>query len=145
METVTIQIFPAFSGQGLPTLTVATADWEDAKRRATSGEKVVLQGVVGGKAFSRQGQHIKLLMTGPQKYGYWDAKDAELGDVFLTDDSRQVSREPALVYASEKTGLLVTEQNRHLIPEKDLAKWDAAIEEYEAKHRRQEGNQGQQP
>jgi len=140
METVTIQIFPGFPGQGLPTLTVAKEDWEDAKNRATNGEKVVLQGVVGGKAFSRQGQQIKLIMTGPQKYGYWDAKDAKLGDVFLTDDPRQVWMEPAFVYASEKTGLLVTEQNRHLIPEKDLTEWDAAIKEYESKqHRRQEG------
>ena len=44
---------------------------------------------------------------------------------------------PAFVYAFEKTGLLVTEQNQHLIPEKDLAEWDAAIEEYERKHGRQ--------
>ena len=30
-------------------------------------------------------------------------------------------------------GLLVTERNQHLIPENDLAEWDAAIEEYERK------------
>ena len=45
----------------------------------------------------------------------------------------------AVHVAFEKTGLLVTEQNQHLIPENDLAEWDAAIEEYERKHGGQEG------
>jgi hypothetical protein len=31
------------------------------------------------------------------------------------------------------------EQNRHLIPENNLAEWDAAIEEYKAKHHRPGG------
>jgi hypothetical protein len=43
--------------------------------------------------------------------------------------------DPAYIFAFEKTGLLVTEQNQHLIPDEDLAEWDAAIEEYERKHR----------
>jgi hypothetical protein len=34
---------------------------------------------------------------------------------------------------------LVSEQNQHLIREKDLTAWDAAIEEYERKHRRPNG------
>jgi hypothetical protein len=38
-----------------------------------------------------------------------------------------------------KTGLLVTEQSQHLIPENDLAEWDAAIEGYRRKHGRQGG------
>jgi len=37
---------------------------------------------------------------------------------------------PSLIYAWNKTGLLVTEQNRHLIPESDLREWQAAMEEY---------------
>jgi hypothetical protein len=47
--------------------------------------------------------------------------------------------DPAFIYAFEKTGLLVTEQNQHLIPENDLVEWDTAIEEYRRKHGRQEG------
>ena len=35
--------------------------------------------------------------------------------------------------------LLVTAQNQHLIPENDLAEWDAAIEEFEAKQRKPDG------
>ena len=38
----------------------------------------------------------------------------------------------AIIYAFEKTGLLVTEENQHLLPEKDLAEWAAAIDEYES-------------
>lgn len=44
--------------------------------------------------------------------------------------------DPALIYAFEKTGRLVSEQNQHLLPERDLDEWQAAIEEYEAKHRK---------
>ena len=43
--------------------------------------------------------------------------------------------DPAIIYAYEKTGgLLVTEQNQHLISDKDLSAWHAAIREYEEKH-----------
>jgi len=35
-----------------------------------------------------------------------------------------------LVYAWEKTGLMVTEDNRVLLSKKDLREWDEAIEEY---------------
>jgi hypothetical protein len=63
---------------------------------------------------------------------------------------RPAGLDPAFIYAFEKTGLLVTEQNHRLIPENDLAGWDAAIEddlagwdaaieEYQRKHGRQEG------
>jgi hypothetical protein len=41
---------------------------------------------------------------------------------------------PALIYAYEKTGLLVSEENQHLIPDTDLAEWQAAIEEYSQLH-----------
>jgi hypothetical protein len=47
--------------------------------------------------------------------------------------------DPAFVYAFEKTGLLVTEQHQHLIPDEDLAEWGAAVEEYEAKQRKAGG------
>ena len=57
----------------------------------------------------------------------------------MVEDMKAAGLDPAFIYAFEKTGLLVTEQNQHLIPENDLAEWDAAIEEYERKHRGQEG------
>jgi len=49
---------------------------------------------------------------------------------------RKAGVDPAIIYAFEKTdGLLVTEQNQHLISEADLDAWQAAIDEYEAQHR----------
>jgi hypothetical protein len=42
--------------------------------------------------------------------------------------------EPALIYAYEKTdGLLLSVQNEALMPDVDIAQWDAAIDEYETK------------
>ena len=38
---------------------------------------------------------------------------------------------PALIYAFEQTGRLVTEENQQLLTDAELAEWDAAIEEYE--------------
>jgi hypothetical protein len=41
---------------------------------------------------------------------------------------------PAIIYATEQTGLLVTEENQHLLSDMDLDEWNSAIEEYEAEH-----------
>lgn len=38
--------------------------------------------------------------------------------------------DPALMYATNKTGLIVTETNQHLLSDEDLAEWQEAIEEY---------------
>jgi hypothetical protein len=37
---------------------------------------------------------------------------------------------PELIYAIQRTGRLVTEENSHLLPKEALAEWQAAIEEY---------------
>ena len=43
----------------------------------------------------------------------------------MVEDMKAAGLDPAFIYAFEKTGLLVTEQNQHLIPENDLAEWGA--------------------
>ena len=60
-------------------------------------------------------------------------------EAMMVEDMKAAGLDPAFIYAFEKTGLLVTEQNQHLIPEKDLAEWGAAVEEYEAKQRKPGG------
>ena len=45
---------------------------------------------------------------------------------------KQAGLNPAIVYAFEKTGLLVTEENQDMLSDSDLAEWEAAIREYEA-------------
>jgi SEC-C motif len=55
-------------------------------------------------------------------------------EAMMVEGMKAAGLHPALIYAFEQTGLLVTEENQHLIPDEDLAAWDAAIEEYERKH-----------
>jgi hypothetical protein len=45
---------------------------------------------------------------------------------------KQAGIDPALVHAFEQTGLLVTEDNQHLIAEQDLRTWEAAVADYRA-------------
>ena len=45
---------------------------------------------------------------------------------------REVGISERLIFAHKQTGLIVTEENHHLIPEADLAAWDAAIETFDA-------------
>src|SRR5262249_47488235 len=71
------------------------------------------------------------LFPGPPPPGHPEAR--------MVEDMKAAGLDPAFVYAFEKTGLLVTEQNQHLIPESDLAEWGAAAEEYEAKQRKPGG------
>jgi hypothetical protein len=47
--------------------------------------------------------------------------------------------DPAIIYAYEKTGRLVAEDNQNLLSDADLDEWQAAIEEYETKHHEQTG------
>jgi len=73
---------------------------------------------------------------GPDDLLLPDVPHPEHLEAMIVEDMKAAGLAPDLIYAFEKTGLLVTEQNQHLIPEKDLAKWDAAIEEYERKKRK---------
>lgn len=52
---------------------------------------------------------------------------------------REAGISPALIYAFEKTdGLMVTEMNRHLIPDKDIREFEDAYAEYMALSEAQE-------
>ena len=59
-------------------------------------------------------------------------------EAMMVQDMKAAGIDPAFIYAFEKTGLLVSEENRHLIPDKDLAAWHTAVEDYEAKHHERE-------
>lgn len=47
---------------------------------------------------------------------------------------RSTGIRPVLIYAYEKTGLMVTEKNKRLIPDGHLEEWYAAVEEYYELH-----------
>ena len=55
---------------------------------------------------------------------------------------KQAGIHPAVIFAFEKTGLLVTAENQSLLPDKDLAEWAAAIDEYEALQAGEEMSEG---
>src|SRR5262245_19344679 len=73
---------------------------------------------------------------GPDDLVFPDLPHPEHLEAMMVEDMRRAGLDPAFIYAFEKAGLLVTEQNQHLIPETDLAQWDAAIAEYEMKEGR---------
>jgi tetratricopeptide (TPR) repeat protein len=74
---------------------------------------------------------------GPGDLLFPDMPHPEHLEAMMVEDMKAAGLNPAFIYAFETTGLLVTEQNKHLIPDEDLAEWDAAIEEYDAKHGRE--------
>ena len=42
---------------------------------------------------------------------------------------------PHIVYAAQKTGRIVTEENQHLLSEDELDEWNAAVKEYQQQRR----------
>lgn len=42
--------------------------------------------------------------------------------------------DPAYIYACEQTGFVVFQETMHLVEPEDLARWEAAYEEYERTH-----------
>jgi hypothetical protein len=70
---------------------------------------------------------------GPGDNLFFDMPPLEHAEHFMVEAMKQAGLDPAIIYAFEKTGLLVTEANQHLISDVDRAKWEAAVLEYRAK------------
>ena len=70
----------------------------------------------------------------PDELLFADLPHLEHLEAMIVEDMEKAGLDPAFIFAFEKTGLLVSEENQHLIPEKDLEDWRAAIEEYQRKH-----------
>ena len=70
---------------------------------------------------------------GPGDNILFDMPPLEHAEHFMVQAMKQAGLHPAIIYAYEKTGLIVTEQNQHLLSENDLAEWEAAIQEYETR------------
>ena len=73
---------------------------------------------------------------GPDDLLFPDMPHPEHLEAMMVEEMRAAGMNPAFIFAFEKTGLLVTEENQHLISDEDLAAWDAAIEEYGRKHKK---------
>jgi hypothetical protein len=70
---------------------------------------------------------------GPGDKVFFDAPPLEHVEHQIVEAMKAAGFDPAFIYAYEKTGRLVTEQNQHLLSDADLAEWQAAIDEYQAK------------
>jgi hypothetical protein len=73
---------------------------------------------------------------GPNDPVFLDMPHPEHLEHMAIETMKEAGLDPAIIYAYEKTGRLVTEDNQHLLSDADLDEWDAAIAEYETKHRK---------
>jgi hypothetical protein len=67
--------------------------------------------------------------TGPDDPIFFDLDEDKLRED-TADAMRAAGISPALIYAYEETGLIVTQENRRLIPDVELREFDAKVREY---------------
>ena len=70
---------------------------------------------------------------GPNDRVFFNMPPVETIEQRILEAMRRAKVNPGLIYAFEKTGRMVTEENRHLIPDVDLAEYEAAVGEYWAR------------
>jgi hypothetical protein len=75
---------------------------------------------------------------GPDDPVFPDMPHFEHAEHHMIEAMKEVGIDPAIIYATEKTGRLVTEDNQNLLSDVELDEWNAAIEEYQAEHGSQE-------
>lgn len=75
---------------------------------------------------------------GPEDPVFSDLPHFEHAEHQIIEAMKKAGIDPAIIYATEKTGRLVTEDNLHLLSDIELDEWEAAIEEFRAENRSQE-------
>ena len=78
---------------------------------------------------------------GPNDNLFFDMPPLEHVEHFMVQAMKQVGLDPAVIYAFEKTGLLLTEENQHLISDVNRAEWEAAVQEYRRKKWEESGDE----
>ena len=63
------------------------------------------------------------------KNGTSEPSDAEVRTI-LVSAMADVGADPALIYAFQKTGVYVCEENEHRLSGSQLAAWNGAVDEY---------------
>jgi hypothetical protein len=71
---------------------------------------------------------------GPEDRVFFDAPPLEHVEHAIVQAMKEAGLDPALIYAFEKTGRVVSAENQHLLSDADLAEWEAAVMEYRARH-----------
>lgn len=73
---------------------------------------------------------------GPNDRVLFDMPHPEVVKHRLVQIMKEAGMPPDFIYAFEKTGLMVGEDNQHLLPEAALDEWYAAVEEFRAQKSR---------
>ena len=68
---------------------------------------------------------------GPGDRLFEGAPPFEIVEHLTVQAMKKAGVEPALIYAFEKTGLMLNARNEQMVPDTDVAEWDAAVDEYE--------------
>ena len=71
---------------------------------------------------------------GPDERLFFENPPLEQVEHHVVEAMKRAGIDPALIYAFEQTGLLVSEENEALISEHDLRAWQEAVARYNAKH-----------
>ena len=71
---------------------------------------------------------------GPDDPVFPDMPHFEHAEHQMIEAMKEAGIDPAIIYATEKTGRLVTEDNQHFLSDIEIDEWKAAIEEYKAGH-----------
>jgi hypothetical protein len=69
---------------------------------------------------------------GPNDPVFFDAPSSSEFFKGLKEAAKKVGISPALVYATEKTGRMVTESNVEFLTDAEIEEWNDAIDEFEA-------------
>jgi hypothetical protein len=108
------------------------------------GSKQVKMGPAMQKLMRLQFQLFRAVFNrepGPHDPVFWDHDRESEGPVpidhnkwrrELGKDMRTAGIRPAMAYAVEKTGMIITTTNKHLFTDAQLQEWDDAVEEYES-------------
>ncbi|MBI2478818.1 MAG: SEC-C domain-containing protein, partial [Planctomycetia bacterium] len=75
---------------------------------------------------------------GPEETVFHDLPHFEHLEHQIVERMKELGIDPAIVYATEQTGRIVSEDNMHLLSDIELAEWEAAVEEYRSEHGSQE-------
>ena len=71
---------------------------------------------------------------GPDERLFFEDRPLEQVEHHVVEAMKRAGIDPALIYAFEQTGLLVSAENEALISEDDLRAWHEAVARYNAEH-----------
>ena len=110
-------------------------DWTEDEQGSISRAIPVSDDLLGAlEMLNRQFVTRRGREPGPNDRVFDGAPPLEQIEHWTVEAMKKADVDPAIIYAYEETGLMLSEENENLVPESDVAEWEAAIEAYEQKH-----------